>query len=369
MADSSASGKNFIITGVVLGLAAAAAGYYVSSQEKPSVSLSVSGKSNVAKYAQDAKALYDAATKRDLVADVAPSGAWVARDKVGGKKVEGHKVPRYAPIFFAPKLYLVSVSPNKAEVRDLMGIEDPEKPDVAGRLHKEVPNDWFFRYGLDNVIGDGDVLSQDPDGDGFTNLEEFKAGTDPSDANSYPAFAGADDSVKMVVKSRKAYKYMLSCSMFTYTPDDFVITVRAENASDVRNTGMKEGAEFGLTLGEGSDRESKKRFKVVSIKGSDDKGPFADIEDTYTKNEAARKFIIRPGSKAENMHELVDTEVTFVLTAGSKKGTEVPGIQVGQSFAVPGFEGTECTLVEAKRGNVVVKVGEKTFKVPQKSKK
>ncbi len=28
--------------------------------------------------------------------------------------------------------------------------------------------------------------SQDADGDGFTNLEEFNAGTDPQDPNSFP---------------------------------------------------------------------------------------------------------------------------------------------------------------------------------------
>ena len=44
------------------------------------------------------------------------------------------------------------------------------------QVHPPVPNDWFEKYGLH--IEDADVLDQDPDKDGFTNLDEWQAGTD-----------------------------------------------------------------------------------------------------------------------------------------------------------------------------------------------
>lgn len=43
---------------------------------------------------------------------------------------------------------------------------------------------WFKKYGLD--LNDPKMLDADPDGDGFSNREEFLANTDPHDPNSFP---------------------------------------------------------------------------------------------------------------------------------------------------------------------------------------
>ncbi|MEO8952869.1 MAG: Amuc_1099 family pilus-like system protein [Chthoniobacterales bacterium] len=40
-------------------------------------------------------------------------------------------------------------------------------------LHPPVPNEWIEEFDL--PIGEGDVLTQDPDGDGFTDVEEWAA--------------------------------------------------------------------------------------------------------------------------------------------------------------------------------------------------
>jgi len=66
---------------------------------------------------------------------------------------------------------------------------NPFKPDPNGQnlpLHPPVPNEWFIKTSLD--ITDQDILTEDADGDGFTNLDEFTAGTDPLDKNSHPAY-------------------------------------------------------------------------------------------------------------------------------------------------------------------------------------
>ena len=55
-------------------------------------------------------------------------------------------------------------------------------------LHPPVPNDWFLKNNLEDRILDGDVLEQDPDKDGFSNLDEFLAKTNPLDAASHPAY-------------------------------------------------------------------------------------------------------------------------------------------------------------------------------------
>ncbi len=43
---------------------------------------------------------------------------------------------------------------------------------------------WFKKYGLD--LNDPNMLDADPDGDGFSNRDEFMANTDPLNANSHP---------------------------------------------------------------------------------------------------------------------------------------------------------------------------------------
>ena len=53
-------------------------------------------------------------------------------------------------------------------------------------LHPPITNAWLVKYNLD--YGDPDVKNQDPDKDRFSNLEEFKAGTDPTNEKSVPAY-------------------------------------------------------------------------------------------------------------------------------------------------------------------------------------
>jgi len=48
-----------------------------------------------------------------------------------------------------------------------------------------MPDDYEIANGLDPL--DASDAAADADGDGFTNLEEFLAGTDPQDATDFPA--------------------------------------------------------------------------------------------------------------------------------------------------------------------------------------
>ena len=52
--------------------------------------------------------------------------------------------------------------------------------------HDGLPNEWEEQYGFNS--NDPKDASADSDGDGFTNLEEFEAKTDPKDPKSHPDY-------------------------------------------------------------------------------------------------------------------------------------------------------------------------------------
>jgi hypothetical protein len=65
---------------------------------------------------------------------------------------------------------------------------EPEKPVdlfTDAPVHPPIPNLWW----LENHLSPGfaDSPSRDPDGDGYSNLEEWKAKTDPTNRKSHPA--------------------------------------------------------------------------------------------------------------------------------------------------------------------------------------
>ena len=61
---------------------------------------------------------------------------------------------------------------------------DPIESDTMVR--PPVPNKWFSDHGLD--LTDSNILNEDPDGDGFSNLDEFLGNTNPQDKTSHPAY-------------------------------------------------------------------------------------------------------------------------------------------------------------------------------------
>ena len=75
---------------------------------------------------------------------------------------------------------------------------EPEKV-VVDADGDGLPDDWEKKFGLDVAQNDADA---DKDGDGFTNAEEYAAGTDPSDKNSHPDYF---DSLKLVLPLKQTF--------------------------------------------------------------------------------------------------------------------------------------------------------------------
>ena len=80
---------------------------------------------------------------------------------------------RPVDLFTGIALFVSSNSPEKPI--DLLK-DDP--------VHEPIPNTWWLEHRLDPGFADSPV--RDPDGDGFTNIEEFTAGTDPNNPKAHP---------------------------------------------------------------------------------------------------------------------------------------------------------------------------------------
>jgi hypothetical protein len=86
-------------------------------------------------------------------------------------------------------------------------------------LHEPIKNSWLIKYDL--PYWETNVKEQDPDGDHFSNLEEYLAGTDPRDKNSIPPFYTKLRLLRFISKPFRL--------IFTGTPDDgqtFTINAR-----------------------------------------------------------------------------------------------------------------------------------------------
>jgi hypothetical protein len=145
-------------------------------------------------------------------------------------------------------------------------------------VHPPIPNTWWIEHRLDP--GFGDSPTRDPDGEGFTNLEEFEGKTNPADAKSHPPFIGKlkfheDESVQWVI--RPSYPESGGCP-FTY--------------NDTKNNKNKTVAGKPVMPGElffaaGGAEAAQNRFKFIGLEERDEMNRGLGIQQkvTYAKVE------------------------------------------------------------------------------------
>jgi hypothetical protein len=107
----------------------------------------------------------------------------------------------------------------------------------SGGIHAPVTNAWIMKWKLD--ITDGNLKGADPDGDNFTNLEEFDGGTNPNNAESHPPFI-AKVCLREVVSSDLTLIFRTKVDSRTWQID-----LSSEGKFKSRNMLVSMGSKFG----------------------------------------------------------------------------------------------------------------------------
>ncbi len=204
---------------------------------------------------------------------------------------------------------------------------DLEAPDGAP-VHKEIPNSWFLENGLEEEIGYGDAPQRDFDSDGFSNLEEYKAKTNPNDKNSFPSLFA-----KIKLASIEKDQWYLRFSDF----GGGSLSFRIEGTTDFGKRGIKNRMKGGKAIPPGTafftEEPYQGRFKFVeSFKKEVRNIPktFARIED-LKPGKGNRVYEIPTGS-----HRTFENDYTARLFLDTpEQENHIFSVEEGQSFSLP----------------------------------
>ena len=183
---------------------------------------------------------------------------------------------------------------------------------------------WFRKYGLKF---DAATLAADTDGDGYSNREEFLAGTNPLDPNSMP---GMVDGVSM--KELKDVRVPI------------ILRAVKDGKAQVERTD-KPGRE---ELREGS-QPAGLPYRVTSIKQevkADKHGVFTDVSQLTMENPGTKEIVVLVRDMPARSSE------THAIIAGTD-GVEQK-IHVDEVISLPGMKGRQFKVLELRPDQVVV---------------
>jgi hypothetical protein len=159
------------------------------------------------------------------------------------------------------------------------------------QVHPPVPNEWLEQFGL--PIADADVLEQDPDHDGFSNLDEWLGHTNPTDPKSHPEYY-----TKLKLKSA------------TEEPFRFVFSSWVGNTYAINTIDLNQPTQF-LKVG---DTIKGTRFKIVKFEEKyqpNKYGTNVDVSELTLEQEDAKQQLTLVKEKVATSPESV---ATFVYT-------------------------------------------------------
>ena len=204
----------------------------------------------------------------------------------------------------------------------------------SANVHPPVPNEWLEQFGL--PIADADVLEQDPDGDGFTNLDEWKGHTNPTDKNSRPDYV-----VALKLKSVRDEPFRLLFS--SWNP--------ATKTAQLETIDFSEPTQF-LRVG---DQIGGTRFKLVKFtekhRANPATGGDEDVSELTVENVDTHE---QPTLVLEKVATSPEPVATFVYTWPAGQPPQEFPVRKDQEFSLKPIEQIKYKLVELQPTKAVI---------------
>lgn len=188
-----------------------------------------------------------------------------------------------------------------------------------------IPNSWIKEHRLD--YSDAKLPERDPDGDGFTNMEEFQAQTNPLDPASRPA-----GWTKLRLSGSKLEKLRFTFSEVTDSEGDTIKEVQI-NTIGAGDAGAASGRTMFYKIGESvkiAERDATGRrvdtptpFKVLRAEMRGNAEPMVVLQNT-----ADGKEVILERGKVK------DSPYALATLRDSRSGQEFQ-LRTGEEFELP----------------------------------
>jgi hypothetical protein len=196
------------------------------------------------------------------------------------------------------------------------------------QVHSPVPNEWFEKYAL--PIEDADALEEDPDKDGFTNLDEWRGHTDPTKAESHP-----DYTTKLHLVSA------------TEEPFRYIFASRTKEKFGINDIDQSEPTQF-LKVGDVIRGTDFKIIKFTEKKERNEYGMKMDASELLLEHQQSHAQVTLVKGKLATSPQSV---VTFVYTWGGRKEFEV---RKDQEFSLKPVEEIKYKLIDVRPDKAVI---------------
>jgi hypothetical protein len=196
------------------------------------------------------------------------------------------------------------------------------------QVHPPVPNDWIEKFGL--PIQDADVLEQDPDTDGFTNLDEWQGGTDPTNKDSHPDYL---TKLHLVSATEEPFRFIFS---------SWVGGTFALNTID-----QSEPTQF-LKIGDVIRGTGFKILKFTEKHERNQYGTRVDVSELLLEHKDTHVQVTLVKEKVATSPQSV---ATFVYTWGGRREFEV---RKDQEFSLKPVEEINYKLMDVQPNKAVI---------------
>jgi hypothetical protein len=202
---------------------------------------------------------------------------------------------------------------------------------------------WFKKYRLD--LNDPNMLDADPDGDGYTNREEFLADTNPTDPDSRP---GVHATLRLKEFNEIRVPYMLK-------------SVDGETAKVEHQDGGETKVEI-VKVGQTLRGSQLKVEKVEALQTQDKDGNPIDASKVTLEDTTA------PGQKIDLVKDMPTRSSASYAVLHSKAGDSNITVKQGDTFEWPAGSNTHYRVIDLRSDQVVLEQVEnkKMWTVPKK---